>query len=62
MQIDEKKYENMNLKQLINEYEKFEKKIDKIITDLEQNRELLVYLVSKIKTKFDEKINQKKAD
>lgn len=59
MQIDEKKYENMSLKQLINEYEKFEKKIDKIITDLEQNRELLVYLASKIKSKFDEKLDKK---
>ena len=62
MKIDEKKFENMSLKQLINEYEKSEKKIDKIIADLEQNRELLVYLSSKIKSKFDEKINQKNTD
>lgn len=59
MKIDEKKFENMSLKQLINEYEKSEKKIDKIITDLEQNRELLVYLASKIKSKFDEKLDKK---
>lgn len=59
MKIDEKKFENMSLKQLINEYEKSEKKIDKIITDLEQNRELLVYLASKIKSKFDEKLGEK---
>lgn len=39
--------------------EKLERKIDKIISDLEQNRDLLVYLASKIKSKFDEKINQK---
>ena len=59
MQVDEKKFENMSLKQLINEYEKSEKKIDKIIADLEQNREILVYLASKIKSKFDEKLGEK---
>ena len=59
MQVDEKKYENMSLKQLINEYEKSEKKIDKIIANLEQNREILVYLASKIKSKFDEKLGEK---
>lgn len=59
MKLDEKKFDNMSLKQLINEYEKSEKKIDKIIADLEQNRELLVYLASKIKSKFDEKLDKK---
>lgn len=55
MKKEYERFENMSIKELVNEYEKLQKKNRKIVESLAQNKEILAYLSSKIKAEFDNK-------
>lgn len=55
MKKEYEKFENMSVKELVNEYEKLQRKNRKILENLSKNKETLAYLSSKIKAEFDKK-------